>query len=244
VVRSPSGHAIAMHATPLQEQALTPKTGVPIVSVAAAREDRLLKRLQRGDEAAFDELVTRYSPALLRVAREYTPSRAVAEEVVQEAWLGVVRGLDDFEGRSSLRTWLVQIVANRARTRGVQERRSVPFAALARREAARDEPAVDPDRFTRDGTWTSSPRRWEDCPERSLQSGETVALIALAIDALPAMQRLVITLRDVGGWPAQDVRTALGISEANQRVLLHRARSKVRCALSFEHNEPGRENHA
>ena len=198
----------------------------------ADEEDvRLLERLRGGDEAAFEELVERYGASLLRVARLYTPSRAVAEEVVQETWLGVVRGLERFEGRSSLKTWLFRIVANRAKTRGTQERRSVPFASLAGAEVAAEDPAVDADRFTEDGTWASPPRRWEENPERSLESGETVALIERAIGALPDTQRLVITMRDVEGWPADEVRNALDISETNQRVLLHRARSKVRVAL-------------
>jgi len=192
---------------------------------------RLLERLRAGDEGAFEELVGRYGPALLRVARLYTPSRAVAEEVVQETWLGVVRGLDRFEGRSSLKTWLFRIVANRAKTRGVQESRSVPFAALAGQEVVFEESAVDADRFAADGTWASPPRRWEQSPERSLESGETVALIERVIAGLPDTQRLVITMRDVEGWPADEVRNALDISETNQRVLLHRARSKVRRAL-------------
>jgi RNA polymerase sigma-70 factor (ECF subfamily) len=192
---------------------------------------RLLERLRAGDEGAFEELVVRYGPSLLRVARLYTPSRAVAEEVVQETWLGVVRGLERFEGRSSLKTWLFRIVANRAKTRGVQESRSVPFAALAGQEVASEESAVDADRFAADGTWASPPRRWEQNPERSLESGETVALIERVIAGLPDTQRLVITMRDVEGWPADEVRNALDISETNQRVLLHRARSKVRRAL-------------
>jgi RNA polymerase sigma-70 factor (ECF subfamily) len=192
---------------------------------------RLLEALRAGDEAAFEELVSRHGASLLRVARQYTPSHAVAEEVVQETWLGVLRGLERFEGRSSLRTWLFTIVSNRARTRGVQEHRSVPFAALAGQEVATDEAAVDADRFTTDGAWASPPRRWEENPERSLQSGETVAVIERAIELLPDTQRLVITMRDVEGWPADEVRNALRISETNQRVLLHRARSKVRRAL-------------
>lgn len=201
--------------------------------MSQADEDdvRLLERLRSGDEAAFEELVERYGASLLRVARLYTPSRAVAEEVVQETWLGVVRGLERFEGRSSLKTWLFRIVANRAKTRGTQERRSVPFASLAGAEVAADDPAVDAARFTEEGTWASPPRRWEESPERSLESGETVAVIERAITALPDTQRLVITMRDIEGWPADEVRNALDISETNQRVLLHRARSKVRAAL-------------
>jgi RNA polymerase sigma-70 factor (ECF subfamily) len=191
----------------------------------------LLERLRAGDQEAFAELVRRYSPLLLRVARMYVPTQAVAEEVVQETWLGVLRGLERFEGRSSLKTWLFRIAANRAKTRGERERRSVPFASLAAREAGEDESAVDPDRFARDGGWASPPQRWEDSPERSLQSAEAVQRIKAAIDELPPMQRMVITMRDVEGWPSDEVRNALEISETNQRVLLHRARSRVRAAL-------------
>jgi RNA polymerase sigma-70 factor (ECF subfamily) len=201
-----------------------------------AAEQRLLERLRAGDEAAFMELVERHSASMLRVAQMFVSSRAVAEEVVQETWLGVLRGLDGFEGRSSLRTWLFRILTNRARTRGERESRTVPFSALAAREAEGDEPAVDADRFAGPGDdgsqfWATPPRRWEESPERSLQSGETVAVAQRAIDQLSPMQRLVITMRDIEGWPSDEVCNALEISETNQRVLLHRARSKVRAAL-------------
>ena len=194
-------------------------------------DEQLLERLRSGDQEAFAELVRRYSPLLLRVARMYVPTQAAAEDVVQETWLGVVRGIDRFEGRSSLKTWLFRIAANRAKTRGERERRSVPFASLAAREAGNDDPAVDADRFAQDGAWASPPRRWEDSPEHSLESSEAVDRITAAIDELPPMQRMVITMRDVEGWPSDEVRNALDISETNQRVLLHRARSRVRAAL-------------
>jgi RNA polymerase sigma-70 factor (ECF subfamily) len=203
---------------------------------AATDADRhLLERLRAGDEEAFAELVRRYSASLLRVAQLYVSSRAVAEEVVQETWLGVLRGLDRFQGRASLRTWLFRILTNRAKTRGQRESRTIPFATLAAREAGGDQHAVDADRFTdpdRDiGFWASPPRRWEESPERSLASGEAVELIHAAIDELPPVQRLVITMRDIEGWDSPEVCNALEISETNQRVLLHRARSKVRAAL-------------
>jgi len=202
-----------------------------------SEEDRrLLERLRAGDEAAFMELVERYSGSMLRVARMYVPSAAVAEEVVQETWLGVLRGLDGFEGRSSLKTWIFRILVNRARTRGERERRTVPFATLAGQEASGAEPSVDPERFigpegARPGGWAFPPQRWDADPERSLQDAEALALVQREIDKLPEMQRLVITMRDVEGWSSQEVRHALEISETNQRVLLHRARSKVRAAL-------------
>ena len=202
-----------------------------------SEEDRrLLERLRAGDEAAFMELVDRYSGSMLRVARMYVPSAAVAEEVVQETWLGVLRGLDRFEGRSSLKTWIFRILVNRARTRGERERRTVPFAALAGQDAAGEEAAVDPERFlgpdaARPGGWAFPPRRWDADPERSLQDAEALELVQREIDKLPQMQRLVITMRDLEGWSSEEVRHALEISETNQRVLLHRARSKVRAAL-------------
>jgi RNA polymerase sigma-70 factor (ECF subfamily) len=197
----------------------------------------LLAGLRAGDEAAFEELVDRYSPAMLRVARMYVPSQAVAEEVVQEAFLGVLTGIERFEGRSSLKTWLFRILVNRARTRGERERRTVPFASLAGREAEGDEPAVGPERFLpadHDAFpehWATPPQRWDESPERSLDSAETLRVVREAIDRLPPMQRLVVTMRDLEGWDSDDVRNALEISETNQRVLLHRARSKVRTAL-------------
>jgi RNA polymerase sigma-70 factor, ECF subfamily len=201
-----------------------------------AADQRLLERLRAGEEAAFIELVRRYSGSMLRVAQMFVPSRAVAEEVVQETWLGVLQGLDRFEGRSSLKTWLFRILTNRAKTRGERERRTVPFAAFAAAEAAEDEPAVAPDRFVPPGRpgqdfWASPPRRWEESPEKSLQSAETLALVRREVDRLPPMQRLVITMRDLEDWSSAEVCNSLEISETNQRVLLHRARSRVRAAL-------------
>ena len=180
------------------------------------------------------DLVRQWSPSMLRVARMYVPSQAVAEDVVQETWLGVLNGIDRFEGRSSLRTWVFSILVNRARTRGERERRTIPFAALAREES--DEgPVVDPARFVREGSdigaWASPPVRWWQEPERALDSAEAVARIQSEIDKLPEGQRLVITMRDVDGLSSEEVRSALDISETNQRVLLHRARAKVRKAL-------------
>jgi RNA polymerase sigma-70 factor (ECF subfamily) len=208
-----------------------------------SEEDDLLERLRAGDEAAFDELVRMWTPSLLRLARMYVPSQAVAEEVVQETWLGVLNGLDRFEGRSSLKTWVFRILVNRARTRGEREHRTIPFASLAAREADEGDSAVDPDRFINDaragqpGAWATPPRRWETDPERALLSGETLELAREAIATLPEAQRTVITLRDLEGWTAEEARNALEISETNQRVLLHRARSKVRAALE-EHLSP------
>jgi RNA polymerase sigma-70 factor (ECF subfamily) len=196
-------------------------------------EQALVEALRRGDEAAFMRLVDAYGATLLRVARMYVPTAAVAEEVVQETWIGVLKGIDRFEGRSSLKTWIFRILTNIAKTRGERERRSIPFSSAV--AAAADEPSVDPDRFLPAGDenarrWALGPTTWEG-PEESLLSGETRQVILEAIDKLPPAQRQVITLRDVDGWSSEEVRNALEISETNQRVLLHRARSKVRGAI-------------
>jgi RNA polymerase sigma-70 factor (ECF subfamily) len=196
-------------------------------------EHTLIDALRRGDESAFMALVEEYGPALLRVARMYVPTAAVAEEVVQETWIGVLNGIDRFEGRSSLKTWIFRILVNIAKTRGARERRSTPFSSAAR--AAEGEPSVDPDRFLPQGVegargWALGPVPWPG-PEESLLSGETRDVILGAIEKLPPAQREVIRLRDVEGWSSEDVRNALELSETNQRVLLHRARSKVRGAI-------------
>lgn len=204
------------------------------VTVASVNgnEAGLIEALRGGDESAFRDLVRMYNASLLRVAQIYVSSRAVAEEVVQETWLAVLEGLDRFEGRSSLKTWIFTILANRAKTRAIRERRMIPFSALSPERVP--EPAVEPERF-RDsedprwpGHWTSPPQPW---PEDKLVSRETREKLAEAIDQLPASQRAVISLRDLEGWPSEEVCNALGISETNQRVLLHRARAKVRRAL-------------
>ena len=201
-----------------------------------ADDARLVEALRRGDEAAFVSLVERYHQALLRVARLYVAQPAVAEEVVQETWLGLLQGLERFEARSSLKTWLFRILTNRAKTRAGREGRSVPFSALEAAAAEPAEPAVEPERFLPAdrpgaGHWASLPRRWDDVPETRLLSAETRAQLDAAIAALPPSQQLVISLRDVEGWSADEVCNALAITETNQRVLLHRARSKVRRAL-------------
>ena len=187
----------------------------------------LVDRLRAGDEAAFAELVRLYHPSLLRFARLFVSSPAVAEDVVQETWLGVLRGIGRFEGRSSLKTWIFRILANTAKTRAQREGRSVPFSALEDAEGS-FEPAVERARFTGAGYWAVPPPEW---PEERLLGAETRSVIARAIEALPQTQRAVISLRDVEGWSAEEVRNALDLSETNQRVLLHRARAKVRRAL-------------
>ena len=200
--------------------------------LTTAGERGLVEALQRGDEAAFTSLVEELTPSMLRVARLYVPTQAVAEDVVQEAWLGVLRGIDRFESRSSLKTWIFRILTNTAKTRGIREGRSVPFSSLGADEP--DGPAVDPDRFLGEdsrfpGHWAAPPRAWEG-GERLLTQ-ETLDLIEREIAKLPPAQAVVVTMRDVEGFDADEVCNALGISETNQRVLLHRARSKVRRAL-------------
>jgi RNA polymerase sigma-70 factor (ECF subfamily) len=202
----------------------------------ARDEEQLMAALRAGDEHAFATVVDRYGPAMLRLALAHTPSRAVAEEVVQEAWLGVLRGLDRFEGRSSLKTWVMSIVVNRARTRGERERRTLPLSFLQRRrEEGRDEPVVEPDRFQGrrgelPGWWAVPPDRWEQ-PDERLSRDDARAVMLDTIAGLPRRQRDVIALRELNGWSAEETCNALGLSETNQRVLLHRARSKVRAAL-------------
>ena len=184
-----------------------------------------VEALRAGDEATFERLVREYSPAMLRVAQLYVGSRAAAEEVVQDTWIGVLNGIGRFEGRSSLKTWIFRILTNIAKTRGQREGRSVPFSALG----SGDDQAVDPDRFAQDGQWASPPRSFG--PEERLLGRETLDVVERAIAALPPSQAIVITMRDVEGFGAEETRNVLGISETNQRVLLHRARAKVRQAL-------------
>ena len=198
----------------------------------AAEEQRLIASLRAGDEDAFVTLVERYQASLVRVALGYVPSHAVAEEVVQETWIGVLKGIDRFEGRSSLRTWLFRILTNVAKTRGQRESRTVPFSVVWDDEAQPAEAAVDAARFnSANQHWAVRPDSWEGIPEERLLAAETRAIVQTAIDALPHGQQQVITLRDVQGWTSVEVCNALDISETNQRVLLHRARSRVRRAL-------------
>jgi RNA polymerase sigma-70 factor (ECF subfamily) len=196
-------------------------------------ETQLVERLRDGDEAAFVALIRTYGAGMLRTAQMYVSSRAVAEEVVQEAWLGVLKGIDRFEGRSSLKTWLFQIVANTAKTRGARESRSVPFSSFGDDELG---PTVAADRFRGEGEpfaghWAAPPASWAGIPEERLFASETLDIIRREIERLPSSQRAVITLRDIDGLSAGEVCSALDLTEANGRVLLHRARAKVRAAL-------------
>ena len=196
-------------------------------------ESALVTRLRVGDEEAFAVLVSRYHGSLLRFAMTFISERSAAEEVVQETWLGVIRGLSSFEGRSSLKTWIFRILANRAKTRGKREARSVPFSSLKDPQSDSDyEPAVDPSRFTSRGSWADPPQRWTNAaPEELLQRQETMDLIQRAIAELPPNQRAVVTLHDVEGVEREEICNILEISETNQRVLLHRGRSSLRRAL-------------
>jgi RNA polymerase sigma-70 factor (ECF subfamily) len=200
-------------------------------------EGQLLAALKARDESAFVTLVRYYHGPLLRLAMVHCGSHAVAEEIVQETWLGVLQGIDRFEGRASFKTWLFRILVNRARTRSERESRTVPFSELVSNETGGDEPAVSPDRFLGADHpewphhWSAPPSSWGGSPDEALVSKEARELVAGAISGLPPAQRQVITLRDVEGWSAEEVCNALDISETNQRVLLHRARSRVRGAL-------------
>ena len=204
---------------------------------AAVDETVMLDALRQGDESTFLTLVDRYSASLLRLALTYVHNRQIAEEVVQETWLGVLLGLNRFEGRSALKTWIYRILINTATTRAQREGRSVPFSALEECDVELDGLSVEPDRFFPPhhpqwpGGWVSFPPSWDGVPEERLLAQETRAILREAIDALPTQQRAVVTLRDIEGWQADEVCNILEISETNQRVLLHRARSKIRRAL-------------
>jgi RNA polymerase sigma-70 factor (ECF subfamily) len=186
----------------------------------------LLRRLRDGDEQAFVALVGRYHSSMLRLALSFVASQAVAEEVVQDTWLALLRGLDRFEERSSLRTWLFAILVNRARTTGVREARTVPVADAG--------PAVDASRFGPSGAWALPPEHWVEEAENRIDAAKLSQLLRGGLDGLPGRQREVVVLRDVEGLSSAEVCEVLAISEANQRVLLHRGRSKLRQALELE----------
>jgi RNA polymerase sigma-70 factor (ECF subfamily) len=186
----------------------------------------LLMRLREGDEDAFVTLVSKHHDPMLRLARTFVHSHAVAEEVVQDTWLAVLRGIDRFEGRSSIRTWLLAILANRARSTGVREARSV-----AASDSEAFVAAVDASRFDSSGTWSSPPEQWVDDLEERLGAQALREQILEALTQMPARQRAVVMLRDVDGLASDEVCQVLELTPANERVLLHRGRSRLRQAL-------------
>jgi RNA polymerase sigma-70 factor, ECF subfamily len=189
-------------------------------------ESALVSRLRAGDEAAFSELVERFHPAMVRLALTRVRTRAVAEEVAQDAWLGLLRGIDRFEGRSSLRSWLFRIVINRAISAGVRERVHLPVQD--------DELEYRGGRFSQDGWWVAPPVHWADEVLDRITAPALAARVREVISELPSGQRAVVTLRDIDGLTAAEVCAILDITEGNQRVLLHRARTRVRAALEQE----------
>lgn len=200
----------------------------PMANVAV--DDVSIQRLRDGDEAAFTALVRQLHGVLRQLARTIVRTDAAVDEVVQETWLAVMRGLDRFEGRSSVRTWVCRILVNRARTRAQRDRRSVPFSALE--DEADDDASVDADRFTLGGGWARPPGPWgDDDPAGLVMRRELIELVGQAVERLPERQRAVVFLRDVKGWTAEEVCDVLELTEANQRVLLHRARAQLRDIL-------------
>ena len=209
----------------------------PEPALAAARmavsDEQTLAALRAGDEGAFRDLFARSYPMMKRVARSYVASDAVAEEIVQETWMAIVTGIDRFEGRSALGTWIFSILTNQAKTHSAREKRAMPFSCVA--TSGDEEPAVDPDRFQKDddawpGHWATPPRPWQK-PERRLLSLEARDHLKAALSQLPDRQRLIVGLRDVEGHSAEEVCNLLGLSQENQRVLLHRGRSRLRAVL-------------
>jgi RNA polymerase sigma-70 factor (ECF subfamily) len=191
----------------------------------------LLERLRAGDEETFVALISQHHQVMIRLARSYVPSQSVAEEVVQETWLAALRGLPSFEGRSSVKTWLYAILLNQARSAGLKERRQIPIEDPER--------TVDKGRFNRDGSWSYPPVPWADEVEDRVRAQRMTKSIRVAIDQLPSPQRDVLTLRDVEGLTAADACQILGLREGHQRVLLHRARSRLRNVLETEFGQDG-----
>ena len=211
----------------------------------ATAESDLLRRLRAGDEQAFVGIVEKWSRTMLRVARGFVSTDASAQEVVQDTWLAVVRGLSSFEERSSLRTWTFRILVNTAKTRGVRDSRTIPLSSVTLDDAGG--PTVDPSRFRAaddewPGNWTPAgmPVRWDADPEAGALRKEVQQLVEAALVDLPDRQRTVVVLRDVEGCDSDEVCAILGVSAENQRVLLHRGRAKVRAALEDYYREHAR----
>ena len=202
-------------------------------------DEQIVAALRAGDERTFRELFARSYPMMKRVARGYVASDAVAEEIVQDTWMAIITGIERFEGRSALGTWMFSILTNQAKTHGARERRALPFASVAPTDV--EEPAVDPGRFQKDdeawpGHWATPPRPWQK-PERRLLSLEARDQLKEALAGLPERQRAIVVLRDVEGLSAEEVCELLELSQENQRVLLHRGRSRLRAALE-QHLDP------
>lgn len=190
-------------------------------------DDELIERLLAGDEQAFALLVDHLGPAMARVAHDYCGRHGAVDEVVQETWMAVLEGLPRFQRRSSLKTWIFRILTNRAKTRGKKEARSTPLSAMEG-----DGGPVEPERFAADGHWASPPDPWTLTPDRASEDAEIRTAILAAIDRLPERQRTVVLLRDVQGLSSTEVCSVLDITDTNQRVLLHRARHRVRALLA------------
>jgi RNA polymerase sigma-70 factor (ECF subfamily) len=217
--------------------------------IVPTEELLLLERLRQGDEAAFQVLVDRYHAGMVRLAMAFVANRAAAEDVAQEAWLGVLRGLPTFEGRSSLRTWIYRIVMNRAKTRGLRDGRTISFTDLGQTSAEADDTNESSEYFiapgqARAGHWISSPHSWQELPEERMLALEVRNIIHQEIAHLPESQRAVISLRDLEGWSSPEVCNVLGLSETNQRVLLHRARARIRHSLEQYLAPDGERAHA
>ncbi|MBA2495491.1 MAG: sigma-70 family RNA polymerase sigma factor [Acidimicrobiia bacterium] len=214
--------------------------GQLVTATAYPADVAVVEGLRRGSDATFGALIDRHQGSMLRVAAVYVADRNAAEDVVQETWMAVIRGIDRFDGRSSIKTWIFRILTNRAKTMGRRASRVVPISSL---NGSRDGPAVDPDHFfdTRHpywpGHWCNPPSRWAEGPEDRVATKDAVGAVLRAIAALPSAQREVVTLRDVECWTAVEVCDALDLSETNQRVLLHRARSKVRRQLEDHYED-------
>lgn len=194
----------------------------------SAADRALIDRIKAGDEAAFLGLVRLHQAAMVRVAMRYCRSRSVAEEVVQETWMALLDSIDRFDGRASLKTWIYRILVNRSISRGKRERRTVPLSGLA---PEGDDPVVDPSRFAADGSWAEPPLSWGTRPDRPADDAEIRAQVMAAMAKLPERQALVMALRDVQGMETPEICELLDITENNARVLLHRARAKVRNLL-------------
>jgi RNA polymerase sigma-70 factor (ECF subfamily) len=202
-------------------------------STVTASDEQTVAALRAGDERTFRELFARTYPMMKRVARGYVASDAVAEEIVQETWMAIVTGIDRFEARSALGTWIFSILTYQAKSHSARERRALPLSSVTPSDA--DEPSVDPDRFQKDdeawpGHWATPPRPWQK-PERRLLSLEARERLKQALAQLPERQRLIVGLRDIDGHSAEEVCELLGLSQENQRVLLHRGRSRLRTVL-------------